>query len=395
VNAAFHQSTYLTATPTGSSALEWDAFAQSCDASFRCSHPATRLWQVERHLAFRLLRLDINLPVGGDLVKIGQCAIGKGRKLNVFSDSLQVLPEYRHLWPAAMRAVLVAGGEGTYHYGSDWNLEPCRADFLRALDGVTVEDVHPVDVVAIDFSRWATWEAYYKAVSQNARRNSEKVHRHYADLSVQRRHGVDAFRDIVPLQLLRRKLFERKSVSSSLAGLVARSGYRLAATTAYSHSGRLKDGRRVLARNLCIDFGRSTFYMEAAAAECSGGESTYLLRATIQEAYARSRGRGTFVMGPDDHKLDGDPQWEGLRRSRDQWRATARPTSMIRFTYLPTISGNANLRKSPAGDPMQDLRDLASTAGIAACLAIQPPLSMPEMERERGQAVTPIATTST
>lgn len=311
----------------------WDAFAQACDASFRCAHQAARIWQFEHHVFFRTSFLDIHLAQEEGSRKIGQCAIGIGHRKRTFADALQLLPEYRHLWQDAMRAVLSRSGPGLYTYGSEWTLDPCRGEDLARIDGVSVKDVHTLDVQAIDFSAWPTWDAYYRAISTNAKRNAQKLERSSAALHVRMDHSWGVLPSFVPLQLSRYRLFKRKSVAASLPRLIGRSGLRLVATHTYSRLAKLTADDANLAFYLDIPFGRNTFFLEAAPAGNFEGASAYLLRAMINDSYARSGGRGRFVMGPDDHGQHGTPVWEGLKRSREQWRATAHPTSVSVFSY--------------------------------------------------------------
>lgn len=325
------QASEIAAPGSVANAADWDRFAQRCDASFRCIHKASRIWQLERSLFIKLLRLDIVLRDAGSPVKIGQCAVGMNGGVRTFADALQLLPEYRHLWPQAMQSVLQVTGPGRYRYGSDWNMEPSRADELAGLDGVELRKVHPVDILAVDFTDWDSWDAYYRQVSTNAKRNVKKAKKSYGDIRISDRQGLAIYQDLLPLQYARFTMFRRKSVASNCLSLIMRSSVRVAATSAYSTSARMTAEGDVIARYLGIDFGQTSFFLEAASGQAASGASSYLLKAMIERAFLRTQGKGAFVFGPDDHRQQGQPAWEGLVRSRLQWKAKPHPTAIICF----------------------------------------------------------------
>ncbi|WFR97666.1 hypothetical protein [Rhizobium tumorigenes] len=314
-------------------AASWDAFAQRCEASFRCAYHASRMWQIDYNPLMRLVRLEIVLCTGNEQVKIGQCAIGIRKSDHVFCDAIQVLPDYRHLWSLSMRAVLSHLGEGYYRYGSDWCLDRCRSAELHALAGVSVISTAAVDMIAIDFKQWESFEAFYKGVSKNARRNVQKAERSYPGLDFVIRRKWPIFWDIVPLELSRLRLFKKKRILTSRPGLIIRSLSRVLATFRFSFTARNVSGDRALARFMGITFGRIMFFMEAAAAEdVVTGAASHLLKCMIETAYMQTTGRGMFVFGPDNHENDADPVWQGLARSRLQWQAKSYPISVIQFS---------------------------------------------------------------
>lgn len=315
------------------SAEQWDDFAKLCDASFRCSFAGARLWQFEHDPLCRIERLDIYLALNPTPIKIGQCAVGIGRRSTVFTDTIQILPAFDSYFQQSMQAVLLHLGPGQYKYGSEWTIAPCRVREVTSIEGVTGVSAREVDVFAIDFTRWSDFESYFQAVSTNAKRNINKARKTYESLTVEEKTKVGVFLNILPLQRLRHRLFVKKGVKSSIVTLFLRSAFRTLATSRYSSSARLADGSATLARFLQITFGRNSFYMEAAAESDHPYASAYLLREMVKRAYEQSGGLGRFVMGPDDHGQSGTPSWDGLVRSRLQWNASAHPTSVFEFTY--------------------------------------------------------------
>jgi hypothetical protein len=336
---ATSQSAQLRACPSVASAAEWDGFAQRCGASFRCSHRGSAAWQFEFHRLHRLRRLELFL-VGRDRTeKIGQCAVGVGRRHSLFSDGLHLLPEHELRWSAAMAAVLRHLGPAAYIYGSEWSVEPPREAELRQLPGATVTGLQSFSVDVVDFSRWDSWEGYLRAVSSNARRNVKKAVQAYPALAVLDGVGPLSARRYAESVVLRRQLFQRKGVARSAVGMVVRSLARQLSLRRYSHAAYLVDGRRLLAYYSGIAFGRNHYYLEGAARPGEPGTSWYLLLEMIRRAFDATGGQGKFVMGSDDGTQAGDKQWEGLRRSRQQCCATKFPTSVVRFTYDgPTVA---------------------------------------------------------
>jgi hypothetical protein len=137
-------------------------------------------------------------------------------------------------------------------------------------------------------------------------------------------------------------MFRRKGVAHALPSLILRSLFRTASTLAYVRTARLVQYGFISARYLEVAFGRDTFFLEAAAVEGGTVTSSYLLAAMMEEAFNRSRGLGRFVMGPDYNPQSCDPVWEGLKRSRQQWRATSFRTSIIKFRYRAGEPAGAN-----------------------------------------------------
>ena len=337
----------LVVRESAASADAWDRFAQRCGASFRCAYSAGAAWQFEAHWAFHLRRLDVLRETPDGPLKIGQCAVGVGRHHRVFADGLQMLPERKTLWPAAMVAVLRKLGRGRYVYGSEWSVEPPRDHALVRLDGVTVDDVRPTQVDVIDLSRWASFDDYRMSASSNVRRNVKKAEKSYAHLRVVNSDGMVRADQFIHSVRLRRSLFRRKGLHRSVFGMAVRSLARLLALRKYNQSAMLFDGRDLLASYTGVRFGRQFSYLEGASGDDTRGASWYLLMAMIERAFEETDGNGLFVMGSDDGTQAGDPAWEGLRRSRRQAAATSVPTAVVSFSYADVPARDA----PPAGTP--------------------------------------------
>ena len=315
-------------------AAAWDDFAHAASASFRCGYHASRAWQYEHHLWFRMRRLDVLLrDAGGRETKIGQVGVGVGRSISAFGDALQLLPEHADRWEAAMSAVLRHLGDGAYVYGSDWCLAPPREQQLARVPGVTIDAIAPTAVQVIDFARWPTFDAYRMAVSSNVRRNVKKAQRSYPSLTLNVRPGWQGVAHFFRGLSLRRDLFRRKGVRRSTLGMAARSAARMASLSRYTETAQLDAGDATIASYVGVNFGDVHNYLEGAGDDAGRGGSWFLLMAMIERAYVATGGRGRFVMGSDDGAQDGVAAWEGLKRSRRQCCAEPVPTSVVRLTY--------------------------------------------------------------
>jgi len=319
----------LCVTVCESPAAAWDAFAARCGASFRCARRALSLWQFDHHLFHRMRRLEIHVGRNGAMHKIGQCAVGIGRRRRVFADSLQLLPEYRHRWADAMRAVLQVLGPGEYHYGSQWNLEEPREEVLARLPGVSVTHVEALTIDVVDFSQWPSWDAYFRAVSSNAKRNAKRAQEQFPDMQVQVRSGMGALRSWLALHRLRSMLAERKHLRiGGLLGL-ARFAMRTAALGGENFTAILHCGGEPAAGFAGLDFGPNTYYLQAGSQAHNGGAAWHLMLTMLARAYKR-RPQGRFVMGA---QYASQPRDEGLAFSRRQVRVSLVPTSEIIFRY--------------------------------------------------------------
>ncbi len=311
----------------------WDAFATGAGATFRGSHQYLWTWRLRRALSHRLRVLEIFAEEHGDKRKIGQCAVGMARRrgANVFLDGLSLAPEEEHRWPEAMQAVLATLGPGVFEYGWALSLEARHDADLAAVEGVSLLSARPLVVQAVDFSRWESWQAYFKAISENSRRSAKAAQRDLPDLRVTVHTGMAALRDVPAVARLRDSVAERKGLDyrgqSALryAFGVITGGRRF--TTAVASSGR-----RALSSYYGAEFGDRTYYLEGGSAPDNGGAAWSLLIGMLQRAYERHP-RGKFVMGYIDYSIHQDDVGGGLLRARNACRVAEHETSILRFRY--------------------------------------------------------------
>ena len=311
---------------------EWDAFAQSCGASFRSAHNWLRGWSVKAwpHQKLQL----IEFYVSG--CKIGQCAIGVGRDERTFLDGLAIRPDYHSLWASCMEAVLCRLGPGKYRYGWNLNLEPSREEDLRSIPGVAVESVHPVTVHAVDFRRWRDWDEYWKSTSNNTRRNAKRGEQ--SGLRIVIRTGLGGLLQAGAIARLRSVMYERKglkfqrltALASYVGGHVIAPQYRLTVIA--------MDGRSPQAGFVGYEFGAHTYYVAGGSQSANNGVAWYLQKLMLHRAWVRTQGQAKFIMGHVDYSTHDEAVGGGLLRSRRSVNVSEYETSTVVFRYSGGIA---------------------------------------------------------
>jgi hypothetical protein len=291
-------------------------------------------------------------------MKIGQCAISCGRTRQ-FIGGLQLLPGFEDDWKPTMTAVLQALGPGRYQYGSTWDVESRRDRELRELDGVTIEHVEAHVMQAVDFSRWANWDAYLHDVSNNARRNARRATQSLPDLTLTVDLGLRTAGKVPMLTQLRGLMFRRKSLEFNFGREWLRSMLRAILWRRHAIIAAARTHDETLAMVSCIEFGANTFYLEGASRPTNGGAAWHLMLSMLKRAFDRDPA-GKFVMGVVVDDAD-------LSRSREQCRVSAYPISTITFTYA-SPQGNSSSGKQKAkrrGRPEQPLLLAARNAAVS------------------------------
>ena len=309
----------------------WDDFAQRCAASYECNHTYLRAWAVKNR--FRLRRFEIFMQEVGQLQKIGQCAVGVGGAISVFLGELQLLPLYSSLWTSAMTALLGHLGPGHYSYGSSQSIEKSREEDLKQISAVTIESVRPLVVHAVDFSRWPTWDDYWRAISSNSRRNARRAELLIPDLSIAIRQGHQAALDIPTLLSLRAAMYRRKGLAFGpwRAGL---SGLSMILTCPqYVFTAVVSGQNRALGAIFGVEFGPHVYYDSGGSRPDNGGAAWYLTLAMLRRTFERNPRTAKFIMGYVDYATHDENIGGGLLRFRQSCRVSAYPTSAVRFAY--------------------------------------------------------------
>ncbi|WP_428491965.1 hypothetical protein [Rhodopila sp.] len=334
------------------SALGWDDFAIRCGGSFRTAYPAGRIAQIGWG-CHRLTRLMILR----DGIRVGQTAVAVGLVNRYFVEGIQMFPGTPSRWRSIMQAVLRFLGPGNYRYGSPWSLEPARDRDLLAIGQICIKSSHPIDVFAIDFARWPSWEDYLKAVSSNAKRNAKKAMRTFDDLSFDHRTGLGCLRHAGPHVRLRYGLYTRKRLSPRVLRFATRFTVRVSVLKRRCFSITATGAGEVIAAFGGIRFGSNVYYLESSARKNNNGVSWLMMLRLIKQSYQRAPA-GAFVTGYHRH---GTPLSPGLEVFRAQCCAVAHPTSEILFSYAATEPAQPQQRdQSKSGRYLRLIRGLFS-----------------------------------
>jgi hypothetical protein len=315
--------------PFHGTAKEWDDFAKLCGGSFRSGYYGVRAWQLDYHIIHSLRRLCCYINRGSKLIKIAQTAIGSGVRHRIFSEGLLLLPEFQSMWNDVMFSVLNNLGPGKYQYGSPWSLEPCREIALSLMPGITIISAEPVTVSGVDFARWNSWEAYYKDISTNAKRNAKKAEKTYDKLLIKTDSGLAALKHLYNQILLRRQLSIRKKIDSNVVRLAVRFFTRCLVMGHNAFTSIVYVDNIPMAAFSGITFGESTYFIEAGSVENNNGLFWFLLLHMLRDAYQRSPS-GKFI---SNYRRARDAEVPGLAFSHRQYCNTTYLTSEVIFEW--------------------------------------------------------------
>lgn len=279
-----------------------------------------------RPRTYRVLAL-----VDGREVVIGFFTIvGRGGEYS-FYDGLNLLPDHAELWSTAMSAALASNGPGRYTYGWTWSLEPSRELDLRNLEQARVESVRNILVQGVDFAEWPDWQTYYRAISENVRRNHKKAAQLHPDLDIRSYHGTQAVRHVRELVAMRREMYRSKDVPFKQVRTIA--GYlgRFLTCPEQATITFASSGDNNLAVQHTVEFGPTHYYLDGASARESGGAAWLLQLEMLQRLHAQWP-QGKFLLGPTDLPLV-DQSAQGLLRSRRSLRAAGWETSVVTFAW--------------------------------------------------------------
>lgn len=310
---------------------EWDRNARRCGASMRSAY--AHLHSLRFKFLFRgLPRLyHVYLDVDGRKTQIGQCTLIVRRDTRVFYDGLNLYPEYSDLWAAAMAAVLADAGPGTYEYGWQWVPEPARDAELETIAGLNVIHSRPILVQGVDFANWPDWDAYYRDISENIRRNVKKAEKLHGDLAFHLVTGLASLGQVPALVAMRSAMYRRKGLPFHPIRIFAGYVGSILACPDQAMIGRVTGGGRTLAIQNNVEFADLHYYLDGAAANETEGGAWFLQLSMLRRAYERTP-TGKFLLGYTDLPVE-DQLAEGLLRSRRSLRASDWPSSLVRFAW--------------------------------------------------------------
>lgn len=316
---------------------EWNTAARRSGAGYVGEWHQARAWAYKRFPRMRLRMFEIFTDSPGpgarrSQCRVGQCAVAVSRDGGTFLDRLQLEPGHESSWSEAMRAVLSNLGPGRYEYGWPESLEPPREGELGQMAGVAVTQVRPLTVHSIEFSAWPTWDAYFRAVSTNVRRNVKKAQTGFPDLTVEWRSGISGISQVRSLIRLRSQTYGRKGLGFGAPAAVLSTVANLASAGPASFTAVARGGGRELAAVSGIRFGANTYYRDGGSVADNGGAAWHLLMAVIERAFCE-HGQGRLVMGYLDPRIHDESVSGGLLRQRRSCRVIEVPTSTVTFTW--------------------------------------------------------------
>lgn len=267
---------------------EWDAFVQQCGASFLSSWKVVSAERLRRRV--RLFELHV-ASSGGTTRKVGQCALAIGKGRVKFLDRLQLLPSHDDLWERGVHLVIERCGPGAYEYGSLWNQEERR--LTTAPRTATIkDDVFQID--RIDFSGFADFAAYRKAVSENIRRDYKKAAA--ASATVVCKSGSAALAELGSFVRLRGEVMRRQGEPHSAAADFGRHVLKLLClgSDAFVATARTSGGSH--AAFFGVRFGDSFYYLGGGTEDRCQGYGSFLFLTLLERWFAECP-RGVLYLG--------------------------------------------------------------------------------------------------
>jgi hypothetical protein len=302
---------------------EWDIFARGSFGSFLGS------WRVitARRLFGAVRFFDFILSEGSSAYhKVGQCALLIDAQSVTFLDRIHLIPAQRDLRDQCLALVAQQFGARSYNYGSHWNEEEYSPDpaVCGFATGAFIDRPFQIDV--IDFRRWADFNAYHRAVSENIRRDYRKA-RNVAT-SVRTRFGLAAARDLGALVAMRACMMRKNKERFSLM------------FDFFLHAAKLailgKDGFITTARinGRCYSaffgakFGHNIYYISGGTRQNRLGAGSYMLL-TLIETWFSENPTGKILMGESASPSDENAYNGGDLLYRRKLRT--RPVNGVKF----------------------------------------------------------------
>jgi hypothetical protein len=304
---------------------DWDTFAQACNVTFLCSRANVSAERLRSHVRFFEAYLEG--------AKVAQCAVafrrfGKTRDTGRFVDGMQLLPEYAALWGQIMQGMLRILGQGRYYYGTEWSIEEDRTNDLTALHGITIQTVLPHVTHGVDFSRWPSWEAYRRAISNNVRRNAAKALKIDPKTEILIDYGIGTIIATIPFMRMRSLMHYRKGLDFNVLEQAMRYVTRMLLMRERGYTARVVHLGKVVSYFCGIDFGRHTFYTYGTSMPEKTGAAWLLILDMLQRSWKPG---GKFLMG----QAETDAGRDNLFLFRQHCRVSDFPSAIVQFTYEP------------------------------------------------------------
>jgi len=270
--------------------VEWDRVAVAGDGSFLGSWKVIRAERIRSTVrVFEFFSTAATPPA-----RIGQCAVAIAGRGVRFLDRIHLLPAYTSAWEQCLGEVIARCGATSCTYGSTWNHEArCVAGASTALPGGRLID-GGLRLDCIDFSAWAGFAAYRRAVSENLRRDYKKAAAAAPILTT--RWGIDACRDVPALVGLRRQVMRRNGEPFSSVVDAPVHALKLMCLGDDGFISLVEAKGRAQAAFFGVRFGSGFYYVSGGTSDRCEGFGSYLFLSLIERWFAEQP-RGKLYLG--------------------------------------------------------------------------------------------------
>jgi hypothetical protein len=279
----------------------------------------------------------------------GLCIVQTRNNIHTLRERLLLFPGQEAWWAPALSAVLEHIGSGTYRYGPSSSISPGRASELGLITGVSITDVKPYAVQAVDFSRYCSWTEYLydlKPSIRNECRRAESRH----ELRFVAAAGSDIWRAIGRLVWRLHRQSHRKGhrlaeLRQVLSLILSTATMRTSAKMFTATSGS-----KALAMQYHVDFGTDRYYVAGAAAHMQPSPAWWLTILAFKDAWERNP-NGKVILGSFYPHLHDRNTGEGLLDFRRRCKSTSFESEIIEFKFerngiLPTQTPIGQIRQA-------------------------------------------------
>ena len=308
--------------------IAWDTTTIAAGASYQVAHAQLAVWRrLQRLTGTRLHFLQLRF---GDAV-IGQCVVKHRRGVFAIRERLMLLPQHDDLWTDAMASVLEHLGTGRYRYGNSKSISSARDAQFAGMRGVTISRTVPYVVQAVDFSAHDDWESYWAMLKGNVRRNFRRAADEH-DLWLATDHGKSILAHVPGFARALARQVHRKGARMQMLIDIRAMVMTMAGLANAAKLLRARSGRRTLAWQFHVAFGRDVYYVAGASERMQPSPAWWLTIKALHEAWTSNPG-GKVVLGPFYPEIHDEANGGGILQWRRHCRARDFPGCVVHFDY--------------------------------------------------------------
>lgn len=308
----------------------WDEFAQRCRAAFPCAGTVVQLNRLRGRVS--IMEFFIDRP-GAPNRKIGQCAVAIRGARRIFLDSIILEPDFAEFWRDCFVLAIATAGPGQYRYGSNWTVETDYPAKIFAAPGVVpAGDVQGYQDV-IDFRRWSSFDAFFKDVSANIRRNVAAVEKMSEPTRIEEYSGLGIFRAMHHLSRLRKIVLAKRGVSVNVVADYLARAVKIVIFRRHARMTLLRHGDKVHSVFYGIAYGPTLHYNAGATLPEINGLGPYMFVHLIRRWFEQHPD-GRLLMGFVDGRGVDDKDRSGPLLFRQKLRALSCSGGPLRFDVV-------------------------------------------------------------